>query len=127
MSYLGELQTKPQMSSSEARQWHETKQRDRQGLDDEALRHEPLHAEIRALKHQARKNEETIEKMKRQSEIQELEAIGTILALRKEHTELSGYNTHLSWEAARLAARVREVESYNRDLVPQDLVLEIVR
>ena len=127
MSHISEQQTSLQTSSSEAEQGFERKQQDNPDQENENEEHESLCAEIQALKHQARKHYELIEKVKRESQIRELESIRKILALEEENTELSGFNMKLAWEGTRLTAAMREAESSKGYLVHQIQMLKSAR
>lgn len=83
--------------------------------------------EIRTLKCQAQLDRETIASLRDQLQVTKLNTARSTLAQRRENTELSGFNNFLSWEAAQLTSRIREVECLNEQSQSHEELLDMDR
>lgn len=72
--------------------------------------------ELRTLKRLAERDSENIANLRDQLQRNQLDAVRSSLVYRRENTELSGYNSHLSWEAAQLATKLVELHDLNETL-----------
>lgn len=92
-------------------------------INEETKPYESSQEEIDSLKRQLANNKETIASLRERLDTTKLDALRSIVALRRENTELIGYNNHLSWEAADLATRMRNLERLNAMLRYQNVEL----
>lgn len=120
VGYINELRAMPQMTRSEAKLYHERKRQERQDRQQEDEKHKSCNEQIRSLKRQAQKDQDTIAYLKDQLHNQELEAMRGILAQRREITEMSEQNRKLAFDAAKLTTANRDLKCLNGFLTRQN-------
>lgn len=83
--------------------------------------------EIETLQRQAQLDRETIASLRDQLQVTKLNTARSTLAQCRENTELTGFNNFLSWEAAQLTSRIKEVECLNEQLQYHEELLDMDR
>lgn len=121
---IEELREMPQMSRVEAHANDDRKQHEKHECDVGAKKHDSSSAEIISLKHQAKKNEESIAYLTEQLRSHELDSMRSILAQRREITQTGEHVTALKWETARLTSDNRELKALNHFLQRQNEAFE---